>query len=75
MKISDFRKCKDNIADLEMTNEEREKMLDYGRKNCSIGEVDDFLINWALVDLLKKGIKREQGEYFRNELLKDETKR
>jgi len=75
MRISNFRKSKDSIADLEMSDVEREKILDYARKNCSIGEVDDFLINWALVDLLKKGIKREQGEYFRNELLKDETKR
>jgi len=78
MRISNLRKSKDSIADLEMSNDERIEMLDYARRNIHLIEIEDFLVNWAFIDLLKKGIQREEkkklSEYFNKKLLKDHLK-
>lgn len=58
MKITNERKSDDWIFDIDLTPEEHELLVDYACNNMSIEEVDSALINWAVVDIIKKQLER-----------------
>lgn len=54
MKILNEKPSNDIIMEFEMSDEERETLLKYGRENVD----DETLINFAIVDMLKNSIAR-----------------
>ena len=54
MKIENERKCDDVIFDVDMSDEEFNAMLEYGKKNIT----DQELVNFAVRDIVIKQVKR-----------------
>jgi hypothetical protein len=50
------------LYDTEMDMQEMNNLLDYARKNMTVEQLDAELINWAVIDILKKQIEREVGK-------------
>lgn len=70
MRILNERPCDDVLFDVDLTTEERELLIDYACQNMPLEDVDEMLINWAIVNILKKQIERGESleecddEYF-----------
>ena len=43
--------------DIDFENDEYETLLEYGKKNIPVKELDDLILEWAFVKALKNGIK------------------
>jgi hypothetical protein len=56
MKLSKVNKEIFYNYDTDMTEEEWLMFRNYADDNISISELDDMMVNWALVDILKKQI-------------------
>jgi hypothetical protein len=59
MKLGKFKRSTDQIAEAELSDEEFDFFHKYALKNCPKKAQDEFLINWAIVDILKKQIKKQ----------------
>jgi hypothetical protein len=70
MKILSERPSDDTIMEFEMSDEEKAHLLKYGKENID----DETLINFAIVDLLKKSVNylenadEEDVEAFKQEI-------
>ncbi|HSH24689.1 MAG TPA: hypothetical protein VLA13_04040 [Massilibacterium sp.] len=47
---------------LEMTDHERHLLFEYASDNIPTEELDQLLIEWAILDLLKNNINKTLGE-------------
>lgn len=62
MKLTNERTEVMHLYDTEMDMQEMNNLLDYARKNMTVKQLDAELINWAVIDILKKQIEREVGK-------------
>lgn len=46
--------------EIDLSDEERNTLLNYGCDNILTEEMDNMLIEWAIIDILKKQIKLEE---------------
>lgn len=59
MKLGKFKKSQDMITEAEMSNEEFDILHKYALQNCPKKAKEEFLINWAIIDILRKQIKKQ----------------
>jgi len=71
MKILSEKPSDDIIMEVDMSDEERETLLKYGKEHVD----DETLINFAMVDMLKKGVEAlENADEEEIEALKEDVK-
>lgn len=57
LELTNERPSDEVLMDLNVDAETYDKLLNYGMDKCPREEVDQFLINWAVVDILKSAIE------------------
>ena len=56
MKLTNERKSNDVVYDIDLTDEEEEYFISYGKKHIT----DEALIEFAIVDILKTQVEKEE---------------
>ncbi len=61
MKILSEKEEKYVKMEIEFAKGERETLLEYAMENMSSEAIDNFCIEWALIELMKKSIKGKES--------------